>query len=58
MSTTQRADPHPVVVAYPKCPTCGAAYVLRRCMSLSQGWVWLWQRDCKHRSPPEVVDRD
>lgn len=33
---------------WPECSECHVAYVLRRCLSLSQGYVWLWQQDCKH----------
>ncbi len=51
-------DPNPVIPAYPRCPDCGLAFILRRCYSLSDhAWTWLWQRDCKHRNvAPEVVE--
>lgn len=43
----------PRIEVWPACPTCEAAYVLRRSISVSTGrWEWLWQRDCKHKSPP------
>jgi len=52
------SDPHPTIPAYPVCPTCDMAFILRRCYSLSEhAWTWLWQRDCKHRDvAPEVVE--
>ena len=31
-----------------QCSECGTAYVLRRMLSFTEGWVWLWQQDCKH----------
>ena len=42
---------------YPTCPTCDAPYVLRRSYSLTTGnFIWLWQRDCKHKSSPVMTD--
>lgn len=53
----------PRVTAFPECPTCGAAYVLRRGLVFkapkSRGTAavveeWAWQRDCKHKSEPRI----
>jgi hypothetical protein len=49
------AQPNPV--AWPKCSQCDVAFVLRRMLSLSQGWLWLWQRDCKHKSAETVIEQ-
>lgn len=27
---------------------CGTACVFRRAPSFDQGWLWVWQPDCKH----------
>lgn len=40
-------QPNPTV--WPECSECGAAWVLRRAFTLTQGTMWVWQRDCKHR---------
>lgn len=45
----------PKVRVWPKCPTCDTAYVIRRCFSLSKGWLWLFQRDCKHKAVEATV---
>ena len=42
--------------AWPKCPTCDVAWVLRRCLSFTEGWIWAWQRDCKHKGVAPVVE--
>lgn len=56
-SAGQRTNP--VVTYYPRCAECETAFVLRRCLSLSRGAVWLWQRDCKHKKADlEVVAPD
>lgn len=34
------------------CPTCQTAYIMRRGLSLSKGWVWVWQQDCNHKRGP------
>ncbi len=42
--------------AWVECSECSTAWVLRRGMSLSQGWIWIWQSDCKHRkADPRLV---
>lgn len=41
-----------------QCPTCNVAYVMRRCLSMQEGWVWLWSADCKHKSRPILVNAD
>jgi hypothetical protein len=48
-------QPDPAV--WPKCPTCDVAWVLRRGMSISEGWKWVWQRDCKHKTVTPVIAR-
>lgn len=40
---------------WPACSECDVAYVLRRMMSIREGWLWLWQRDCKHKNAEAVV---
>jgi hypothetical protein len=58
-----RLDVTPDPDAWPECPTCGAAYVLRRNMIMNGGpggnfRSWVWQRDCKHRGvDPKVAER-
>lgn len=49
---------HPTVTYYPKCSECGLAFVLRRCFSFGLNeWLWLWERDCKHKkAAAEVVE--
>ena len=45
------SDLNPDPDVWPACEHCGTAYVLRRTMSLSKGWTWVWQQDCiKRRS--------
>jgi hypothetical protein len=46
--TDEQVNPQPVI--YPVCSTCEAPYVLRRAYSLSKGMMWVWQRDCKHKT--------
>lgn len=54
-------DPNPIIKVWPECPECHAAFVYRRCMSFSTGpnpelkFVWLWQRDCKHKKVDPVI---
>lgn len=43
------------IEAWPYCPTCDTAYVLRRSI-LPAGWIW--QRDCKHKGQPNIRTRD
>lgn len=51
---------------WPKCPECGAVWVLRYGASFkasdgvsSLRMAWTWQRDCGHKkATPEVVSRD
>ncbi len=54
-------DVMPNPVAYPQCayPGCNAAFVLRRMRSLTTGsYLWLWQRDCKHKNAAcDMVDQ-
>lgn len=46
----------PMVKAYPLCSECQVPWVLRRCYSIRSGKsMWLWQRDCKHRSALAAV---
>jgi len=33
---------------WPACSDCDVAYVHRRMFSLTKGWIWAWQQDCKH----------
>lgn len=37
---------------FPICPTCELAYAYVRRLSLSEGWIWVWERECKHKSLP------
>jgi hypothetical protein len=61
LSLTELASIQPNPQAWPQCPTCHHPYVLRRTMvfltdkpcKLEDQWVW--QRDCKHRTPPVVA---
>jgi len=48
-------DPMPVVTHYPECPVCQVAWVLRRSLSLAEGWNWYWSRDCKHKTADPVL---
>lgn len=43
-------QPNPTV--WPECSECGVAWVLRRAFTLTQGTMWVWQRDCKHKVEP------
>lgn len=43
--------------AWPACAECEVAWVLRRCLSLTKGWIWLWQRDCKHKKLEPVIKK-
>lgn len=43
--TSERMTPNPEV--WITCSVCDVAYVLRRCLSFSEGWVWCWQQDCE-----------
>lgn len=52
------SDTMPTVTAWPVCKAprsrtddreCDVPYVLRRSLSLSRGWIWLWSSDCKHK---------
>lgn len=48
----------PKVRAYPVCSACKTPYVLRRAFVLSPPRAsarWIWQRDCKHKAPPEIA---
>jgi len=51
---------HPTVPRPPqtwvKCPTCGLAFAYVRRMSMSRGWMWVWERECKHRSDPVIQE--
>ncbi len=45
--------------AWVECSECETAWVLRRCMSLSQGWIWVWQPDCKcKKADPRLAGPD
>lgn len=48
------AQPDPEVWA--QCPRCKMAWVLRRSLTLSKGWQWLWSPDCKHPDSPVLAD--
>jgi len=37
-----------------KCPTCDLAYAFVRRLSLSKGWMWVWERECKHKTDPVI----
>jgi hypothetical protein len=37
-----------------ECPTCHLAYAYVRRLSMSRGWMWVWERECKHRSDPVI----
>jgi hypothetical protein len=39
---------------WPACPDCETAWVLRRGLSISKGWTWVWQCDCKHKRAEPV----
>lgn len=45
-----------------RCSKCHTAYVLRRSLSMSAGWLWLWAPDCQtktcKKNPPELVEAD
>lgn len=43
------ADVQPDPKVWPECSECGVAWVLRRAMQFPKGYIWVWQRDCKHR---------
>ena len=49
------ADLMPEPVMWPECSECGAAYVMRRGLSLSKGWLWHWARDCKHKKAEPII---
>lgn len=49
-----QVDPQPTMWA--ACSTCDMAYVLRRALSMSKGWMWVWARECKHRSEPVLMN--
>lgn len=53
---------NPQPKAWPACPTCDTAYVLRRAIVMrtegkraTMGEEWVWQRDCKHKKAEPVV---
>lgn len=53
------SDPNPNPLIWPKCSNCGVAFVLRRVMRIAFGdWVWLWQRDCKHKTAEAVIEKE
>lgn len=41
-------SPMPDPQVWPECSECHTAYVMRRGLSFSKGWMWVWQQDCKH----------
>lgn len=43
---------------WPECSECGTAWVLRRALSMSKGWMWVWQRDCRHKRAEPVIHTD
>lgn len=43
--TAEQLNPDPP--AWPQCTTCDTPYVLRRCISLSKGYMWAWMKDCE-----------
>ena len=53
---TDPANPHPNI--WPECQTCGVAFAYKRAMSLAMGWVWCWQRECKHKSSAVLMTAD
>lgn len=50
------SDPQPNPTVWPKCSECAMAYVLRRMLSFTEGYRWVWQRDCNHKSAEAVVE--
>ncbi len=51
--------------AWPVCVTprtktdptpCNTSYVLRRGLSWTKGWIWVWGPDCKHKGDKAVVE--
>lgn len=41
----EQIKPNPMV--WPVCDTCGASFILRRCLSFTTGkYSWAWMRDC------------
>lgn len=47
------------------CTECETAWLFRRCLSFTQGWMWLWCPDCKcgqrkrpAPAPPHLVNAD
>lgn len=35
---------------WPECSGCDTPYVLRRGLSMSQGWLWAWMPDCRTKT--------
>lgn len=52
--TSKPVNPTPTV--WPKCSQCDVACVLRRMLSFTEGWIWVWQRDCKHKTAELVIE--
>lgn len=53
--TTDPDNPQPLV--WPKCSAedCRTPWVWQQFMSLSQGYVWAWARNCKHKKAEPVL---
>lgn len=50
-------DLTPAPAAWPECSECGVAYVLRHCITFTDGYRWLWQRDCGHeKAEPRISE--
>ena len=58
MVTRTDAEIMPDPQVWPKCSTCDVAWVLRRALSITKGWIWVWQRDCKHKQAEPVIERN
>lgn len=33
---------------WPQCSGCGMAWRMVRRLSFKEGWLWVWEQDCKH----------
>jgi hypothetical protein len=47
---------HVPAKAYTEARTCDTPFVLRRGLSMSKGWIWVWSRDCKHKGPKATYE--
>lgn len=62
-TTTDPANPQPLVWAECSDESCRTPYVWRRFFRLTGGYVWAWSPDCKHdrrkpRPPAVLMTKD